>query len=269
MTPITFTDVIFRYPGPEGSVSDEAASVFSGLDLELPGGFTFLVGPNGIGKTTLMLLAGARIFPEGGTVSIGGRDSKDFLEAGIDPETEQKRNELVSFVYQNMEFETDEPIGAVLSMVARDGADQSVIEAAGLDGRLNVPMHQLSKGEMQRAIIAMSVLFGSPVVMMDEPVFAVEPDRAERLFSWLKGYCRRSGVDIYISVHDVELARKFADSVILFHQDGPIQTGPAGDLLTRERLEAAFKAPWDTLYRRQNLYRQLLRSGTVSEEEDS
>lgn len=268
MIPISMTDVSFRYPDADGTVPDGVAPVFSGLDLELPGGFTFLVGPNGIGKTTLMLLAGARIFPETGTVSIGGRDSKVFLEAGINPEVERKRNELVSFVYQNMEFETDEAIGEVLTMVAADGADQGVIEAAGLERRLNVPMHQLSKGEMQRAIIAMSVLFGSPVVMMDEPVFAVEPHRAERLFTWLNEYCRRSGVDIYTSVHDVELARKFADSVILFHKDGPIETGPAEDLLARERLETAFKAPWDTLYRRQNLYRELLRSVPDSDGSD-
>ncbi len=263
MMSIAFRDISFGYPAPDGSVSDEAVPLFSGLNLELSGGFTFLVGPNGIGKTTLMLLAGARIFPESGIVTIDGRDSRDFLEAGLNPEIEQQRNELVSFVYQNMELETDEPIGAVLSMVARNGADQSVVEAAGLEGRLNVRMHELSKGEMQRAIVAMAVLYGSPVVMMDEPVFAVEPHRAERLFMWLKDYCRRSGVDMYTSVHDVELARKFAHSVVLFHQDGLVETGPAEELLTRERLEAAFKAPWDTLYRRQNLYRDLLLSGDV------
>ncbi len=255
MTPITFSDVSFGYPG-----LDEL--VFSDLNLELPGGFTFLVGPNGIGKSTLMLLAGARVFPQKGTVTIGGTDTREFADAAFDPEVEQRRNELVSFVYQNMEFETDEPVGTVLSMVARAGADRGVVPADELDDRLNVRMGQLSKGEMQRAIVAMSVLYRSAVVMLDEPVFAVEPDRAERLFAWLQGYCARTGFDMYTSVHDVELARKFGDSVVLMRKDGTITAGPAGELLSRDSLEEAFRAPYDTLYRRQRLYRELLQSGT-------
>ena len=150
MTPITFTNVSFTYPTVDepqpATASDNAAEspaapaeseapaetevpapepVFSGLDLELPGGCTFLVGPNGIGKTTLMLLAGARLFPEIGTVTIGGRDTHEFENAGFEPELELERNELVSFVYQNMEFETAEPLGEILPLVAENGANSA------------------------------------------------------------------------------------------------------------------------------------------------
>ncbi len=268
MTDITFRDVSFAYPGEvdedaTGEETSEGAgpAVFSALNLRLPGGFTFLVGPNGIGKSTLMLLAAARVFPQSGSVTIGGDDSRRFMDAGFDSEVEERRNSLISFIYQNMEFETDEAIGTVFDLIARDGADRGIIEAAELSDRLTSPMHELSKGEMQRAIVAMSVLYGSPVVMMDEPVFAVEPARTERLFQWLREYCRRRSMDIYVSVHDVELARRYADAVILMHQDGVVESGSADTLLERRSLENAFKAPYDTLYRRQNLYRQLLRGG--------
>lgn len=269
MTPIELHNVTFAYPVEGATPEDDASipeSVVSNLDLELPGGLTFLVGPNGIGKSTLMLLAGARLFPQEGTVTIGGRDTKEFEHAGFEPELEVERNQLVSFVYQNMEFETEEAIDELFSLVAANGVDpegiarvwDDLIDAAGLRERLGARMHELSKGEMQRAIIAMSILYGSPIVMMDEPVFAVEPSRTERLFEWIVDFTRRNGVDIYTSVHDVELARTYATNVILMHTDETVQVGEPTELLSRERLEAAFRAPYDTLYQRQNLYRELL-----------
>jgi ABC-type cobalamin/Fe3+-siderophores transport system ATPase subunit len=273
MTPIEFHNVTFSYPtdeaGTEEPGRDHGASpepVLSEIELALPQRFTFLVGPNGIGKSTLMLLAAARLFPQEGTITIGGRDTREFINAGFEPALEAERNELVSFIYQNMEFETEEPIDELFTLVAGNGADPEragrvrteLVDAAGLRERLGARMHELSKGEMQRAIIVMSVLYASPVIMMDEPVFAVEPDRAERLFAWLKKYCADGGTDIYTSVHDVRLAERFADAVILMHSDGTIETGAPAELLSRERLETAFRAPWDTLYQRQNLYRELL-----------
>jgi len=275
MTPIELHNVTFAYP-VDGAATDDGGSpepVFSEIELALPQRFTFLVGPNGIGKSTLMLLAAARLFPQAGTITIGGRDTREFINAGFEPALEAERNELVSFVYQNMEFETEETIDELFSLVAGNGADperagrirEELIDAAGLKERLGARMHELSKGEMQRAIIVMSVLYASPVIMMDEPVFAVEPDRAERLFAWLKGYCADGATDIYTSVHDVKLAERFADAVILMHTDGTIETGDPAELLSRERLEAAFRAPWDTLYQRQNLYRELLKKSLGDE----
>ncbi|MFP4212164.1 MAG: ATP-binding cassette domain-containing protein [Alkalispirochaeta sp.] len=274
MTPIDFHNVTFAYPVDDIVSGDDTATgdgappepVFSEIELAFPQRFTFLVGPNGIGKSTLMLLAAARLFPQEGTITIGGRDTREFINAGFEPALEAQRNELVSFVYQNMEFETEETIDELFSLVAANGADperagrvrEELISAAGLMERLGARMHELSKGEMQRAIIVMSVLYASPVIMMDEPVFAVEPDRAERLFAWLKEYCADGATDIYTSVHDVKLAERFADAVILMHTDGTIEAGDPTELLSRTRLEIAFRAPYDTLYQRQNLYRELL-----------
>ncbi|MDA3950644.1 MAG: ABC transporter ATP-binding protein [Spirochaeta sp.] len=285
MTPITFSNVSFTYPevdepqpAPAEPRTDEPDvpapdPVFTDLSVELPGGCTFLVGPNGIGKSTLMLLAGARLFPENGTVTIGGRNTREFENAGFEPELEVERNELVSFVYQNMEFETVEPLGEILPLVAENGPNPAaaatvydeLVEVAGLRERLSVRMHELSKGEMQRAILAMSVLYQSPVIMMDEPVFAVEPTQADRLFGWLADRSAADGIDIYASVHDVEMAKAHARHIVLMHTDGTVQVGDPEELLARDSLETAFRAPFDTLYQRQNLYRELLRKSLGDE----
>ncbi len=278
MNPIVFDDVTFSYPPDDADELDarelEAefgpAPVISQLSLELPDGLTFVVGPNGIGKSTLMLLAAARLFPQSGTITVMNEPTGSYADAGFDPDLEERRNRVVSFVYQNMEFETESPIGDVLEAVASNSVDpgeasdrfREILEAADLKERLDAHMQELSKGEMQRAIVAMSLLYGSPIVMMDEPVFAVEPARAERLFEYLRESCRRRNHSIYVSAHDVQLARTFSDAVILMHADRLVETGSPAELLDKHRLEEAFKAPWDTLYRRQALYREfLIKSG--------
>lgn len=258
--PIRFSDVWYSWP------ENEENPVFTDLSIDLPEGLVFLVGPNGIGKSTLLLLAGARVFPQRGAVTVLGTDAARFVDAALDPALEEERNRLVSFVYQNMEFETEEPIGVLLEYVAQSGVApdragtllKRMVRAADLGDRLGARMQELSKGEMQRAIVVMSVLYGSPIILMDEPVFAVEPARAERLLGEIHRLAA-DGITVFTSVHDVELARAHADAVVLFGEDGSILAGDPADLLDRARLEDAFRAPYDTLYERQRLYRGLLR----------
>jgi len=266
MKPVEMQGVTYTWPAENDG---EPHTVFSDMTVSVPKGCNFLVGPNGIGKSTFMLLAGGRIFPDSGSVLVLGTDTTRYGDAPFDPELEQERNQLVSFVYQNMEFETEAPIGEVFEMVAGSAQDpraagevrSELVAAADLHERLSTPMHQLSKGEMQRAIVVMSLLYGSPVVMMDEPVFAVEWHRAERLLSTVREHCAATDTTVGISAHDVELARRFADNVVLFDTDGAVTVGSPEELLSRERLEQAFRAPYDTLYERQHLYRQMLAKG--------
>ncbi len=257
---IALSGVTFAWP------DTNSEPVFADLDLDLSPGLVFFVGPNGIGKSTLMLLAAARLFPQAGGIEICGVPTTRYKDAALDPDLEEERNRLASIVYQNMEFETEDQIGTLLTLVAESGAAperaesqrSAIVSAAGLGDRLSARMQELSKGEMQRAIVALSVLYGSPVVMLDEPVFAVEPGRADTLFAYLSEI---AGTDraIYASVHDVELARRYADRVVLFGEDGTITTGMPDELLSRNRLEEAFRAPYDTLYERQRLYRGVLK----------
>ncbi|MFW5694498.1 MAG: ATP-binding cassette domain-containing protein [Alkalispirochaeta sp.] len=272
MTPVEMKQVAYTWPADEGEAPQ---SVFSNLTVAVPQGCTFLVGPNGIGKSTFLLLAGGRIFPDTGSVLVLGTDTARYGDAPFDPDLEQERNQLVSFVYQNMEFETDAPIGDVFEMVASSARDPrraetvrpTLVAAADLQERLSAPMHQLSKGEMQRAIVVMSLLYGSPVVMMDEPLFAVEWSRAQQLLTAVREHCADTDTTVCISAHDVELARRFADNVVLFDTDGTVTVGAPDALLSRERLEQAFRAPYDTLYERQNLYRQMLAKGIGDSEQ--
>jgi ABC-type cobalamin/Fe3+-siderophores transport system ATPase subunit len=245
---------------------EEIAEVFSGLTLDVPAGVVSLVGENGTGKSTLLLLAGARLFPTAGRVELFGRDTRDFARAAVDPELELERNRYVSFVYQNMEFETEDPVGDLMDFVFEngfhgEGTEGLVAEtqkALELEGFLHKRTQELSKGELQRTIVGFSILYGSKLVILDEPVFAVELERQERTFEFLTRFAAEYDTSVYYSAHNLELTRKYSDYLMLFSKDGGLQLGPTSELFTRETVEQAYKAPYDTLYRKDYLHRQML-----------
>ncbi|HUX49660.1 MAG TPA: ABC transporter ATP-binding protein [Spirochaetia bacterium] len=276
MSLIEFNQVSFFHPTIDSEddrdsiraieVPEAVAHVFQNLTIDVPEGVVSLVGQNGIGKTTFLLLAGARLFPATGSIRIGGRDSRDFHQAMTDPEVESERNSLISFVYQNMEFETEEPIGTLMETIfaassrneERNGLIEDLRRVLELDAILNKKLQSLSKGQMQRAILAFSLLYGSPIIMMDEPVFALEEQQKERAFEYIFAYARKYNTSIYYSAHNLELTQKYSDHMLLFHKGGKIDVGPTAELFVRDRLEQAYQVPMDALYRRDSLYREVL-----------
>lgn len=197
---IRFQDVRFAYPPLEGDADRDGnrivpAPVFDHCTAELPGGFVSLVGPNASGKSTFMLLSAGRLLPQQGRIFLAGRDTAAL--------SVEERERLASFIYQNMEFETDETVSQLLDFVAANGclagnartvtadlrferAEQAEafkaaetlpaqVEAAlELQDVMRRRLNGLSKGELQRVILAFSLLHGSRSIFMDEPLFAME-----------------------------------------------------------------------------------------------
>ena len=265
-TAVELSGVSFSYPAPGEPANEEIARVFSELSAKLPAGMMSIVGRNGIGKSTLLLLAGARLFPQEGSVTILGTDTREFSRAQTDPEIERNRNRSVSFVYQNMEFETTESVGDLMQFVYQNGFHENpgeelparIRSELEMDAFLAKRTQDLSKGQLQRAIIAFSLLYGSRIIMLDEPVFALEEPQKNRVFRFLLELSRELRLPIYYSVHNLDLSQEYSDYVLLFSELGRFTIGPSKQMFTRERIESAYHAPMDTLYRRDQLYRELL-----------
>ena len=253
MTPeIVFERVSFRYPETE-------ADIFTGLDLELPPGMVSLVGQNGTGKSTLLLLASGRLLPTGGRVFIRGRDTRELTG-------EADRQALVSFIYQNMEFEAEEPIGRLLEFVKDGGAFKDeprsrideLVEVFELGAVLRRRMQEVSKGELQRAILAFSLLYGAPILAMDEPVFALEDRQKKAVMSHLAGLAHAGAMSIYYSAHELDLSQEYSDHLVLFSRSAAPRVGPTTEMFTREIIENAYEVPFHLLKRWEELYRAYL-----------
>ncbi len=243
------------YAYPEGT-----ELVFHDLSLRLPAGVVALVGQNGTGKSTLMLLASGIAVPSDGTVLLRGIDTQRLR----DPHTRQRH---VSLIHQNMEFETEQSIGDLIAYVYRTGYHEQhseefvreLVDVFELREVLHKRTQEVSKGELQRTLLAFCLLYGSRVLMMDEPVFALEERQKRIVMGYLYEYAHREQLSWYYSVHELELSQEFSDYVGLFRPDQPPLIGPTAEIHTRDRLERAYDVPYDFLKRREALYRQALR----------
>ena len=247
---LKFSNVVYGY-------REDEPPVFPGLDISVPKGVTALVGPNGSGKSTFMLLAGGRIAPQEGSVRLFDRETSELTD-------ETLRNRYASFVYQNMEFETEEPVGTLLEEVYELGffehKDPQLIselkEVLELESLLGRKTQELSKGELQRVIIAFAVLYGSKSLMMDEPIFALEQYQKERVMEYLTSFSAEQDISVLYSLHELDLTKRYTDRILLFYQQGNLELGSVEETTSREKLELAYGVPYDYLRRRQHFFRE-------------
>ena len=273
---LKFEDVSFAYPPVEGDVDQDGKqiqppAIFDHFSAQLPGGFVSLVGPNGSGKSTLMLLAAGRVLPNAGGVLLLGQDTRAL--------NQDSRDKLASYIYQNMELDTDETTGALLDYVYQNGSlggaaagvvDPSkdflseikeVFEVADLTDK---KLTALSKGQLQRALVCFALLYGSKSIFMDEPFFAMEESQKESALKYLKAYCAATKIPVYISMHELDLTKKYADTVMLFYPNHDIDLGTADEVLTNEALEKSYGVPASMLKQSEELSReQIARRGWV------
>jgi len=256
-------EAAIRFEGVRYAWVDEDAGtrnpVFDGLDLDLPRAVVSLVGQNGTGKSTLLALAAGSVVPDEGRVLVDGVDTRELRD-------ERTRQRRVSYVWQNMEFETEAPIGELLEAVheggfravKRAGFVAELVEAFELAPVLGRRTQEVSKGELQRTILAFSLLYGAPLLVMDEPIFALEEPQKERALEYLCAYARREAIGLFFSLHELDLSRRYSDHLLLFHRGEPPLLGPTAELFTRETIERAYEVPFDLLKRREALYRKML-----------
>jgi len=165
-----------------------------------------------------------------------------------------------------MEFETEEPIGALLEHVHAHGYHErkdpallvTLVEICELKKILGKRTQEISKGELQRTIVAFSLLYGSRILMMDEPIFALEERQKSRIMEFLVDYVHRESLSLFYSVHELEISRKYSDYLLLFDKNGPPRLGPTEELFTREEIERAYQVPYLMLKRKEALFRDSL-----------
>lgn len=188
--------------------------VFRGIDVVVESGeMLAIVGPSGIGKSTLLHLLGGLDRADSGTIRIGDRD----LTSMSNDELARFRNRNVGFVFQFHhllpEFTAAENV-AMPGWIGRIPVAEALRKASallaelGLEARQTHFPNQLSGGEQQRVAIARALLTDPLLFLADEPTGNLDLETSERVFELMRDCHVKRGLTSVIVTHNPDLAAR-------------------------------------------------------------
>ncbi len=203
------------------------------VSLEVaPGEFLSLVGPSGCGKTTTLRLVAGFLSPDEGEVFLGG---ESMTSVGV-------RQRQVGIVFQNYALFPNLTAFENVAFGLRTrrmpeetlrARVESLLEMVGLAARAAAYPRELSGGQQQRVALARALAIQPRVLLLDEPLSALDAKVRNSLRFEIKKIQRESGITTIYVTHDQEEALSISDRVALMHEGRIEQVGAPGDVYLR------------------------------------
>lgn len=218
------TGIIFQHARktyPDGTVA------VSDLDLEVRSGeLLALVGPSGCGKSTTLRMVNRLVEPTSGVISVGGEDvmAQDAVQL--------RRH--IGYVIQNVGLfphrTVAQNVATVPGLLGWDSERtrlrvDELLTLVGLSPSTHAARypHELSGGERQRVGVARALATEPPVLLMDEPFGAVDPQGRRRLQREFAAIQRELGTTVMMVTHDIREAALLADRIAVFSRGGTLE----------------------------------------------
>ncbi|WP_375691062.1 ABC transporter ATP-binding protein [Pseudooceanicola sp. LIPI14-2-Ac024] len=222
------------------------APVIEGLDLSLPEGrMTAILGPNGCGKSTLLKTLARLIAPQGGRVLLDGtdihaRDTRALArEMAILPQAPQAPEGIT---VGDLVKRGRTPWRGLLSPWRAEDAQacEAALAAVGMAELADRRLDELSGGQRQRAWIALVLAQDTKLLLLDEPTTFLDLVHQVEVLGLLRRRNREAGLTVISVLHDLNLAARYSDLLVLLGRDGPVAHGAPAEVLTPENLKTAF-----------------------------
>jgi spermidine/putrescine ABC transporter ATP-binding subunit len=205
----------------------------AGVSLDVAAGeFVSLLGPSGSGKTTLLMILAGFEQPQSGRVRVGERDITHVPPNKRDVAMVFQRYALFPHmtVAQNIAF----PLRMRgVARAVRDAAVTRALEIVQLQGYGDRTPAQLSGGQQQRVALARAIVFDPPVILMDEPLGALDKKLRQHMQIELKQLQQRLGATVIYVTHDQEEALTMSDRVAVMDHGRLMQLGTPRELYDR------------------------------------
>jgi len=196
-------------------------AIFSGLDLDIPPGrITAIMGPSGTGKTTLLRLITGQLRPNGGALSVAGRDMRTLKRAAL-----YELRKRMGMLFQNGALLTDLSVFQNVAFPLREHTDLperlirlivlTKLQAVGLRGAAELMPSELSGGMGRRVALARAIVMDPEILVYDEPFVGLDPISLGVILRLIRHLNDTLGLTSIVVSHDVREITTVADRVFL------------------------------------------------------
>ena len=227
---LEFGNASFCYERKRPFIKDMSFSIDNGE-------FIGLLGANGSGKSTILKLASGLLKTSSGCVNLWNRPVSSYRN--------RDRAKLLSYLPQLLDINIPFTVKELVGMgrypydILPELTVEDALEMVGLEDKAGVLITNLSGGERRRVYIAMTLMQGAGLLLLDEPLANLDIKYQVELIKLLKELRDRRSISVVMALHDINIAFQF-DRIMLIKEGNMLSVGSPEEVMTGDILKEAF-----------------------------